>query len=1324
MGLQGPDLVMVALGLSGDAPPIAEQPRCVDGVHLRWSAPRRRGFPWHGYYLFRRPSRRDFRQDCLAPSLKGRSGPAGTSVLALGVGDLSSDAPLVFAAVPATGESGVDLRQGRWLRFDRSTSRAALRMRVTIAFLPARQDGRCVDFADLRELVRLPLERDGVTLTAPPRRNARGAVLRDPQSGAATLSVEGPLDVTLGAPADWVDLHLPAGMESAALQAFDATGVRLRAEPSQERTADGTLRLRLAARGIGRLRLTRREGLTVISRICFGVAEGREASILVEAVDRRPGLDPADDATVARDVLRGRPGDTIAVELRADRMTGVRVGGGDAVLADVCWSEVAADATTGWERVPGCPQPLTLPVRHPDYRAWSGPMDLPTAEAAGLARVFYGPSAAWSGGPFGEMHEAAVALVQGGAAAGAMDAPSRARAAVPGVGPAGEPKTPTLPSLHPLDLVLLGAMHRPIAELLGLSWTDRGVRPGEIWDYMVVADHAGVSGGDPGRLLQHLASAGFNAGTDAWIAFQQEVAPRAPFAAPSAVVAQALPGGPMRTGAGAVAMVAGSVGLDWPRAALSGWLDPASAVAYHVYRDGAGGGDVPAMPAEATTWLTRDRQVLWSRPATSPTTAPPRPPDWPPSDPAFLDLRLAEGWYAYQVVAVDIFGRFSPKSPFAAWWQWTPEPVTRPWYYQGSNVAAQIHPTAVRVLSDLPPPVPLALEAFALDPADPLLLQDAAYAAWRAGLGAAGAGIIGLRLRWLWSPEQQSRAPGVTEFRLYWAPGAQPPANWGAAAAWPTRFAICPFGANVNVTADGTRTYEMFLPTPGGATFAGGVPLAPSLADPVAYAQVSATAADAAAHAADGWPGGGALANRPGRESGCAPPQRVFSVWRQQPPPPQPVVDGERVYATPADWHGRSRTTVRWVPQPDLSAHVFRALDEAVFEVDWLQQPRAALAPNDPSFPDEAAEPIWTAAKKAQVTARLDAIRVLLPAVPSAAQKEAAKTQALALYRALPDDALRVLANRAGNERAFVQVTVTPLSATAAPDRRGLDDPAGYVPSAARSAFLDEVEGRASNRLLYRMRFLDPAQNRSPLGPCGTPVRLPDVVPPASPSIIRARGGERRVTLELASNREPDLLEYRFYNTQDERAATDLRRMTLRGTVPADPIPANRPAVVSWTDADVPGLRDLWYRAVAVDRADPDPRGGGGNVSLPSPAIHLRATDTTPPVPPPITTARWMRADAAGNVFPYNDPLPAGAVRDPVVELAWPAAEAGTRLLVLARPQSANSFGPISGWLALGTTHFVVRRAIPVEPIEFRLKVVSASGNANAVWNTIAVAPP
>jgi hypothetical protein len=55
MALQASDLVMVALGVDGDAPPLALQPPLVDGFHLRWAFPRAHGFPWYGYYLFRRP---------------------------------------------------------------------------------------------------------------------------------------------------------------------------------------------------------------------------------------------------------------------------------------------------------------------------------------------------------------------------------------------------------------------------------------------------------------------------------------------------------------------------------------------------------------------------------------------------------------------------------------------------------------------------------------------------------------------------------------------------------------------------------------------------------------------------------------------------------------------------------------------------------------------------------------------------------------------------------------------------------------------------------------------------------------------------------------------------------------------------------------------------------------------------------------------------------------------------------------------------------------------------------------------------------------------
>jgi hypothetical protein len=56
--LQTDDLVMIALGIDRDAPPLPEQPPLDDGIHLRWGFRRDRGFPWYGYYLYRRTSQK------------------------------------------------------------------------------------------------------------------------------------------------------------------------------------------------------------------------------------------------------------------------------------------------------------------------------------------------------------------------------------------------------------------------------------------------------------------------------------------------------------------------------------------------------------------------------------------------------------------------------------------------------------------------------------------------------------------------------------------------------------------------------------------------------------------------------------------------------------------------------------------------------------------------------------------------------------------------------------------------------------------------------------------------------------------------------------------------------------------------------------------------------------------------------------------------------------------------------------------------------------------------------------------------------------------
>jgi hypothetical protein len=905
-----------------------------------------------------------------------------------------------------------------------------------------------------------------------------------------------------------------------------------------------------------------------------------------------------------------------------------------------------------------------------------------------------------------------------------MDAPGRATTSVSAPPSPADPKSPSVSQLHPLDMLLIGSLHPPIAEMLGLAWTDRSIPRNVPCDYMVVADHAGAAGGDPHRLLAYLTARGFDARTDAWIVYDVTAEHQPPYRAPEHVVVYALPGGSMRDASGGLQLSVGGASVDWPRGVSAmGWLNPDASVAHHVYRRGAGAAATPAVPAEATDWLTKNLPLVYATPVAPPTAPTATSSIWPPGEPAYLDLRLDEGWYVYQVVAVDIFGRFSPKSAFAAWWQWTPPPVPPPWYYSGSG-AAVVNPKAVRILDKTRPPIPLGLEAYVLDPDDPILVRDAAYKAWRTSLGPAGAATIGLRARWRWSPQQQQRAPKVTEFRLYWSGGSAPPTGWTEPPAWPDRVFACPIGSNVTTEAGGTLSYEVFLPQAGGGPLAAGVPLAPSLADPVAYANVSVTAADNVAHSADRWPGGGAFGGRPGNESQCAPPQRVFRVRRTQPAPPEAIVDSERVYATPADWHGRSFHTFRWAPQPPLLTHVLRALDEAVFETDWTAQPQPTLSISDSAFPDAVAEPIWNTAKKTQVARLINAIAAVLPTTPTASQKAAQKAKAFGLYRGLPDDALRVLANRVGNEKAFVQITLRPLAASDATDRRGPDDAPGYAPSPGRCAFLDEMDGRSSNRMLYRAMLIDGAQNRSQPGPCGTPVRLPDVVAPQAPAVTKALGGDRQITLAWASNREPDLLEYRIFQADSERDARDLRTMTEVAVVEADPRPANRPATVTWTHVGLIGLRDFWYRVAAVDRLDPDPRGGGGNLSAPSPAIRVRAFDATPPTPPAITTAEWVRIDETGAVFPYAAPPPPNTVRDPAVRLTWPSAGPDTRLLVQMKGPGGGAFANASGWMAPGATGFIGRRDRTFETVEVRLKMINGAGNANLAFLPTSIAPP
>lgn len=228
-----------------------------------------------------------------------------------------------------------------------------------------------------------------------------------------------------------------------------------------------------------------------------------------------------------------------------------------------------------------------------------------------------------------------------------------------------------------------------------------------------------------------------------------------------------------------------------------------------------------------------------------------------------------------------------------------------------------------------------------------------------------------------------------------------------------------------------------------------------------------------------------------------------------------------------------------------------------------------------------------------------------------------------------------------------------------------------------------------------------------------------------APRITRLSAGDRQITLEWASNREPELAEYRVYRTADANRAHDVRLMDLVHTVPvAAGDPAARPARLSWTDSPVPGLRDLWYRVVAVNGIDADPRGRGGKVSAPSPAMRTRAFDLTPPAAPAFTSVAWVRVDPLGTVHAWSEPVPVGEDWLPAVRLGWAAVPADVKLIVQIKSESDTGFNPVSGWLPPGTTTYLHRNTRTFEAHTYRLKVVSGAGNASAVYQPATLAVP
>ena len=987
---------------------------------------------------------------------------------------------------------------------------------------------------------------------------------------------------------------------------------------------------------------------------------------------------------VVRTMVSGGSGDLVTARLEFDIITGLELGTGPAALIELCFVPVAQDATKGWETVPDFPYPLSLPVFHPDYPCTGGlPVDPIAAEHSALGRVRYGPTAVWAGRAFAELHDQLIELVDGGPTATPMAQRSFAEVGVAAPPAPGVP-SPHLPSRHPLDLVLLGALHPAIAQMVGLYWADQTAAAGVAYDYLILPDRTGRLGGDPYSALAWLEESDF-LDVDGFIVFNRRMEPAPPLEAPRDVRVYALPGGVLRTQAGGIQDASNNAGLRWDRGVVevgAQVLLPGRPILYHLWRADLGDAECagPVLPGDYRL-LTERQPILLAEPRLPPGKTPERPPDWPPFPLHTIDTGLKDGWYSYQVSGVDIFGRHSDRSAAGAWYQWTPAPVPCPWYYQEPAADAVVHPSAVRLLDKIPPPSPSAIEAYALDPSDPLVVKDPAYQAWRAPLTAAPwyqalspakqKDLIGLRVRWQWPEAQARQAPDTREFRLYYQPGrlnallgrtmsvsaisatesavetdipntqsadayvkewlrigadafkilaseagsplrlrvknigtsddvrprvnaactvavpARLATDYTVAANWQDRIGVVDYNAHVTLTRAGAgerswRQYEVFLPDPAGSLH-GGLPLVPSLAEPIVYAQIGVSAADDKTLTSDApqW-AAGQWGGRYGNEGPVGSPVAVVRIRRELPPPPVPPPDSEKVFATPADYHGRSFYTYRWSPKPHLKTHVYRALDDAVFQADWMQRPRhpPLSATQIALFPAAAIDPRWTQAKRQQVIAELNQLDTF-------SNDTAGTAQAMAYYRSLSNDGLRVLAGLPGNEHAFSQVTLQPLDPAdpITANRVGPDNPSTFNVDPTLRAYLDTLDGRSANRFFYRAAYVDGASNRGTLSLSGPPVWLPDVRLPAQPRLLKVLGGNRRVTLHWEAHQEPAMHRYLIYRRDTREDGHDIRGMgSPVADLPAAPLAAADGEVDLGAGTDA-ALVERVYAAAGFDPA-------------------------------------------------------------------------------------------------------------------------------------------
>ncbi|MFZ1218809.1 MAG: hypothetical protein WAO00_05910, partial [Chthoniobacterales bacterium] len=790
MAIQTDNLVMAALGVVKDQPPLGSgQPELTKGVHLRFAFAPERGFPWHGYYLFRRKHSAS-EPRCLSSKFKQewKPGPWHNVRADFTGGVFSSNTDLVFLdQFSPAGVSEFDLRGRNSLRFELPPGERAREFHVKLGMLGGggvitaetsrtlpQPTKKCVAFTELAPgLYPNPYVSAKVEFTA------LGGIESTPATNCEIRLIKQTAGLVFPTQ---LRVRLPVHASSVEIDLIQSTV----SDDTVPRVAGNLLRslLGILSRLVTTLTSTLRgpitpstelialdEGGNIVVRKTVFVSESKQtielsggaiASVNVVALKGRafvlrfcyipefpdpPMLGPIKlrafdgQVPVTKTTISGQAGEVVTAVLSADRMTSLEIESGPAALIDICIVAISQDIARDWTSL--LKTPLCLPVEHAAYPCPGKPATFAQAESLAESRILYGLAADWIGEKFLDLNNILKDLVKDGPPGPPMSGRTKfCHAAVPG------PEVPDMPELRPLDLVLVASLHPAIAMMVGLYFVDRTAELGATCDYLVMADHHGQYHGKTEAALAALAAVTPDTplpdDVDVWVTFGKKLENEPPLAPPAAPSVYALPGD--TTGSDAATPLKRApnrcmAGLTWTiDAAPDGTLLPGGPIGYHLWRAKLGTKQ-PASPPPSTIYrrLTADRLIMATETPVSNGTQRERASDWPPFPLMAFDPGLAEGWYSYGLSAVDIFGRHSAIGAPGAWRQWlwpqADPPAPKPWYYVDPPKERQINPFAVRLLDKRPPPRPPGVEATALDPDDPLLLRDAVFDTWWTKIG-------------------------------------------------------------------------------------------------------------------------------------------------------------------------------------------------------------------------------------------------------------------------------------------------------------------------------------------------------------------------------------------------------------------------------------------------------------------------------------------------------------------------------------------------------------------------------------------------------------